>query len=74
MEFIYVLPSFRDADVTKMLMGAVVAEADRVKLPMTFGIQTGDKPLVKDRLMRIAGWTYVGGNFLRQSEHGQEQE
>lgn len=74
MEFLYVMPSFRDAGVTEQLVKAVTGFADSVFLPMTFGIQTGDRPLVKDRLMKIAGWTYVGGNYLRPSADGQEQE
>jgi len=74
MEFLYVLPSFRDAGVLKQLIGAVEGFADKVKLAMTFGIQTGDRPQVKDRLMQIAGWTYVGGNYVRPSTDGQQQE
>ena len=74
MEFIYVLPSFRDAGVTSNLIEAVQGFADKVKLPMTFGIQTGDRPEVKDRLMKIAGWTYVGGNYIRPSTDGQQQD
>ena len=74
MEFIYVLPSFRSAGVADELRRFVEAFADKVKLPMTFGIQSGDRPEVKDRLMTMAGWMYVGGNFLRPNKDGQEQE
>lgn len=74
MEFLHIIPSFRGAGVAEQLEKAVTGFADSVKLPMTFGIQTGDRPLVKDRLMQIAGWTYVGGNFLRPNTDGQEQE
>lgn len=73
MEFIFVLPSFRESGVTENLINAVTGFADEVKLPMTFGIQTGERPLVKDRMMKIAGWTYVGGNFLRPIKDGQKQ-
>lgn len=74
MEFLYVMPSFRSAGVTDQLVKAVEGFADSVELPMTFGIQSGDRPLVKDRRMKMAGWMYVGGNFLRPNADGQEQE
>ena len=74
MEFLYILPTFRGEGVVEGLLAAVQRFADTVKLSLTFGIQTGDRPLVKDRLMKAAGWEYVGGNFLRPAEDdGQEQ-
>jgi GNAT superfamily N-acetyltransferase len=73
MEFLYVLPSFRRDGIAEGLVGAVEGWADVRKASLTFGIQTGEKPLLKDRMMKIAGWEYVGGNFLRPA-HGQEQE
>lgn len=75
MEFLYILPSFRGDELAGKLVKAVTGFADSVKLPMTFGIQSGDKPQVKDRLFQRFGWTYVGGNFLRPSvADGQEQD
>ncbi len=73
MEFLYIMPTFRQDGVSKGLIEAVEGFADKVKLPITFGIQTGDKPLVKDRLIKMAGFTYVGGNYLRPY-NGQEQD
>jgi GNAT superfamily N-acetyltransferase len=73
MEFLYIMPTFRQVGVAQGLIQAVEGFADRVKLPMTFGIKTGEKPLVKDRLMEMAGFTYVGGNYLRPYD-GQRQE
>lgn len=74
MEFLYILPTFRGEGVVEGLLGAVEGFADKYKLTLTFGIQTGDRPLVKDRLMKANGWTYVGGNFLRPTENdGQKQ-
>ena len=74
MEFLYIMPTFRQAGVAQGLIEAVEGFADRVELPMTFGIQTGDKPLVKDRLMKIAGFTYVGGNYLRPYNGRKQKE
>ena len=75
MEFLYIMPSFRGDELAAQLVKAVTGFADSVKLPMTFGIQSGDRPVVKDRLIQTLGWQYVGGNFLRPSvTDGQEQD
>lgn len=73
MEFLYILPSFRQEDVAANLIEAVEGYADKFGAALTFGIQTGEKPLIKDRMMKQAGWGYVGGNFLRPG-NGIEQE
>ena len=73
MEFLYLIPSFRGSDVDKELVKAVTGFADKVELPLTFTIQTGDRPLAKDRLMQMAGFTYVGGNHLRPTD-GRKQD
>ena len=68
MEYLYILPNFRGEDVAADLIKAVEGFADRKGLSLTFTIATGDRPLVKDRMMKSAGWTYVGGNFLRPAD------
>lgn len=73
MEFLYILPQFRGDGVAEGLMKAVEGFADKHNAPLTFGIQSGDKALIKDRMMEQAGWQYVGGNFLRPAI-GQEQD
>lgn len=73
MEFLYIMPSFRQAGVADELIKAVEGFADKVELPLTLGIQTGEKPLIKDRMMKMAGFTYVGGNYLRPF-NGQQQD
>lgn len=65
MEFYYVMPQFRGDGVSESLMRAVEQWSDKVKLPIHFGIRTGEKPDVKDRMMKMAGWIYVGGNYVR---------
>jgi len=72
-EFLYVLPNFRRDGIAASLTKAVEGFADKFNLPMIFIMQTGDKPLVKDRMMKIAGWQYAGGTFVRQ-RNGKEQE
>lgn len=75
MAFLYVLPSFRRDGVAEKLIQAVTNFADKHGAGLTFGIETLDKPLIKDRLLKIAGWTYSGGNFLRPpKQDGQEQD
>lgn len=73
MEFLYVDPACRADGVARELVRAVEAFADKVNLSITFGIQTGERVDTKDRLMKIAGFTYTGGNFLRPAR-GQIQE
>jgi len=65
MEFLYVMPQFRVAGVAHELIRAVEGFADKVKLPMVFSIQTGEDVLAKDQMMKKAGFTYVGGSYLR---------
>jgi GNAT superfamily N-acetyltransferase len=76
LEFLYVMESFRKEDIAHRLKSAVEGFADRHKLSLTFTIQSGDRPAVKDRMMTIAGWIYAGGNFLRaaKKEHGEGQD
>ena len=75
MSFLYVLPSFRRDGIAEKLIQAVTNFADKHGAGLTFGIETMDKPLIKDRLLKIAGWTYAGGNFLRPpKEDGRKQD
>ncbi len=75
MTFLYVLPAFRRDGVAEKLIQAVTNFADKHGAGLTFGIETLDKPLIKDRLLKIAGWIYTGGNFLRPpKEDGQGQD
>lgn len=73
MQFLYIMPNFRQAGVAEGLISAVQGFADKVELPMTFAIQTGEKPLVKDRLIQMAGFTYVGGSYLRPYDGRKQQ-
>lgn len=72
MVVLYVHPSFRKEAVADRLIDAAEGFADRHGLTLTFTIQTGDRPLVKDRMMKQAGWQYVGGSFLRPSKKEEE--
>lgn len=74
MEFLYVDPNCRADGVARELVRAVEGFADRVKLPLIFGMQTGERVDTKDRLMKIAGFTYTGGNFLRPANGQLEEE
>ena len=73
MEFLYIDPKFRADGLHRELLRAVESWADKVNLTVIFGIQTGEQVDTKDRLMKIAGFTYVGGNFLRPAS-GQIEE
>lgn len=73
MEFLYIDPNCRADGVAQKLLEAVVGFADKVNLSLIFGMQTGERVDTKDRLMKIAGFTYTGGNFLRPA-NGQIEE
>ena len=73
MTVFYVMPQFRGDGVSDALMSAVEQWADKIKMSMYFGIRTGEKPEVKDRMMSMAGWTYVGGNYVRPYDGRIEQ-
>lgn len=64
-EFIYIEPNFRADGLARELLRAVEGFADRVNLPLTFTMATGERVEAKERMMRAAGWMYAGGNFLR---------
>lgn len=65
MEILYIDPTCRADGVARELVRAVEGWADKVQLTLIFGMQTGERVDSKDRLMKIAGFTYTGGNFLR---------
>jgi GNAT superfamily N-acetyltransferase len=67
-DFFYVMENFRREGVSDKLLKAVEGFADKVELSLTLNLQTGEKPLVKDRMMKIAGWKYVGGHHLRSAK------
>jgi GNAT superfamily N-acetyltransferase len=67
-EFLYVMESFRKEGVAHSLLEAVERFSDRHGVSLTFTMQTGERPEVKDRMMTMAGWTYAGGNFLRPAK------
>jgi len=65
-EFLYVLPQFRDLHLHAKLLRAVEGWADAHNAPVILSIQSGDRSLVKDRMMQMQGWSYVGGQFTRE--------
>lgn len=73
-EFLYIDPKFRADGVLRELLRAVENWADKVNLPLVFGMQTGERVDTKDRLMKIAGFEYTGGNFLRPASGQIEEE
>jgi GNAT superfamily N-acetyltransferase len=74
-DFYYVMENFRRDGISDALLKAVEGFADKVELSLTLNLQTGEKPLVKDRMMQMAGWTYVGGHHLRAAKtDGRKEE
>jgi predicted N-acetyltransferase YhbS len=71
MEWFYVTRGFRDNGTADALIKAAHAFADEGKMPILAGLTSAKDPELKDRLMRMKGYTYLGGTFMRM-EHGLE--
>lgn len=70
LEWMYVQKGFRNHKAFDAMIAASHAFADERKAPILAGINSGgDDVFVKDRLMKMKGYEYVGGTFIR-SEHG----
>lgn len=72
MEWFFVARKFRTGGVFDALLKAAHAFADERGAPIYAGIQSGRDPTLKDRLMRMKGYHYLGGQFMRL-EHGRQQ-
>ena len=69
--FYYIMPSFRGANLEKKILRYLEGFADANQTPIYFQLYTGDRIEAKERMMKMAGWQYVGGHFLRVPEDGQ---
>lgn len=67
-DWIYVSKSFREGGVFDALLKALHAYADQGKKPVPIfgGISSGKDPRLKDRLMKMNGYHYLGGQFIRE--------
>jgi hypothetical protein len=75
LEWLYVQKKFRSYGVFDALMAAAHHYADEKKAPIWAGISAaGHDVFMKDRLLRMKGYTYIGGTFVRSASHGQQQE
>jgi GNAT superfamily N-acetyltransferase len=73
-DWMYVLKGFRDGGVFEALLKRLHAFADERKAPIYAGISSGNDPRLKDRMMQMKGYTYLGGQFIRmESGHGQQE-
>ena len=78
-DWMYVSKSFRDGGVFAGLMQALHAFADEREAPIYGGISSGRDARLKDRLMTMNGYHYLGGQFIRdlslqEIEDGQREE
>lgn len=64
-DWIYVDRQFRDGKVFPALLSAVHAMADEAQAPIYAGVSSGKDAVLKDRLMQTKGYTYLGGQFIR---------
>ena len=75
-DWLFVSRSYRAGGVFDALMKALHAYADDKGAPVFGGISSGRDATLKDRLMRMSGYHYLGGQFIREPEidDGQRQE
>jgi predicted N-acetyltransferase YhbS len=74
LEWLYVQKKYRELGAFDALMKAAHAFADDKNAPILLGINAGgDNIDIKDRLLKMKGYQYLGGTFLR-SEHGRVQQ
>jgi N-acetylglutamate synthase-like GNAT family acetyltransferase len=67
-DWMYVSVGFREGGVFDGLLTAIHAYADERQAPIFGGISSGKAAALKDRLMRMKGYHYLGGQFMRDTE------
>lgn len=61
----HVLPNFRSRGTAEALLQAAQTFADASNLKLMISFSGGRKAEVKDRMMQMRGWVYLGGVFCR---------
>lgn len=75
LEWLYVQKRFRADGTFDALMAAAQAFADEHKAPILAGVSvSGTDVFMKDRLLQMKGFTYIGGVFIRSAQHGQHDQ
>ena len=64
-DWLFVSRNFRDGGVFDGLLTALHAYADERKAPIFGGISSGRDARLKDRLLKMRGYHYLGGQFIR---------
>lgn len=65
-DWIFVSRNFREGGVADALIRAMSAFADEKGAPIYAGVSSGKDPRLKDRLLKMKGYTYLGGQFIRE--------
>lgn len=65
-DWMFVQQAFREGGVFEALMKAIHAFADDKGAPVFGGIQSGKDARLKDRLLQMNGYGYLGGQFIRE--------
>jgi predicted N-acetyltransferase YhbS len=75
-DWLFVSRAFRAEGVFEALMQVVHTFADDQDAPIYGGISAGKDARLKDRLMQMKGYTYLGGQFMRleAGKDGQRRE
>jgi len=73
-DWMYVAKNFREGGVFDGLMKALHAFVDEREAPIFGGISSGRDARLKDRLLSMNGYHYLGGQFIRDLTIDGEEE
>jgi hypothetical protein len=68
MDWAYITRGFRGDGAFDALVKAASAFADERGAPIYAGVSSGKDSYMKDRLFQMKGYTYLGGQFLREPQ------
>ncbi len=64
-DWMFVSKKFREGKVFSSLLAVIHDFADEENAPIFGGIQSGKDSQLKDRMMQMKGYHYLGGQFMR---------
>lgn len=67
-DWLFVSKGFREGGVFDGLLRQLHTYADDRKAPIFGGVSSGKDARLKDRLMQMKGYQYLGGQFIRDTE------
>jgi len=70
LDWAYVNTKFRRGGTFDGLMKPIHVLADEKDTPVYAGVSSGKDSLLKDKMLQMKGYQYLGGQFIREPQHG----